>query len=205
MIYLKNQMTFLTILFIIVLGLIIFSGTLISNTAEKQEFTIIEQINHKLGKIEKRKYPKMTLFQISLADDTKQSMNSSFEILADYISKRNEKNEKIRMTTPVIKKMNEQNTWTLSFIAPKQYNIENLPKPLDEKISIVEEKEKTYIAITFSGNMNEDSKNKHLTNLLKYCKDNNLNVNKNPIILMYNPPWTLPLLKKNEILLEIIN
>ncbi len=36
------------------------------------------------------------------------------------------------------------------------------------------------------------------------CKENQIKINNNPMILFYNPPFTLPFMRKNEILFEIL-
>ncbi len=202
--YFSKQMAFFTILLLIIIGLIFFSGSIISKDTEKQEFKILKKIES-YG-IEIRQYPKMALIQTQCDTENNESKKVSFKLLANYIFGGNDQKMKIAMTAPVIQKINKDDEeCTMNFIVPKKYKIEDLPNPLSDKISIIEESEKVYISITFSGNNTESNRKKYKEILLQYCKDHSIKINENPLILSYNPPWTLPFLKKNDILFEILD
>lgn len=57
--------------------------------------------------------------------------NRSFGILAEYIFGHDDQNERIGMTAPVVTSRDK-----MSFIMPKQYNLENLPRHLNSQIRI---------------------------------------------------------------------
>ena len=200
----SKQMIFFIALLFIIIGLMLFSGSLITKNSEKQEFIILKKITINSGDIEIRQYPRMIFLQTLCNEGEKESKKLSFKILANYIFGGNKKQMKIAMTIPVIEKTNKDSEkCTMNFIVPKEYKLDDLPEPMTDKINIIEEQEKTYISITFSGNKTEKSTKKHLDILMQYCKDNHLQINEDPLILGYNPPWTVSFLKTNEILLEI--
>ena len=203
-----RKMMFFTILLIGLGGFLIFSESRFANNTQTQSFRIIQSKESDFGKIEIRQYPPMILIQTDLNEKNKDSRKEAFKTLANYIFGGNDKKMKIPMTSPVIyKKANDEN-WTMNFIIPDKYKREDLPNQMNfalSKLSIVEEPEKKYISIAFSGMDNEKSRMENLNHLLSYTKTHSIQVNENPLILIYNPPWTLPFLRKNEILLEIFN
>ena len=58
--------------------------------------------------------------------------------------------------------------------------------------------------IRFSGGTNDDTKMAaKRAELEAYVKANNLKTTGEPVMAFYDPPWTLPFFRRNEIMLEI--
>ena len=110
--------------------------------------------------------------------------------------------EKIAMTAPVTQTGNGDE-WKMQFMMPSQWTLETLPKPLDERVKFVEMPAKKFAVITFSGFWNEKTFKKQQQKLLDFITSNKLETIGQPIKAFYNPPWTLPFLRRNEILIEI--
>ena len=52
--------------------------------------------------------------------------------------------------------------------------------------------------------MNSDKNiNFHEIKLKKYLSENNIQAISSSIYAFYNPPWTLPFLRRNEIMIEV--
>ena len=66
--------------------------------------------------------------------------------LFQYISGKNEKNQKIAMTTPV-HMTNENNKSTMEFVLPSKYSLENIAAPNDKNIEVYNSKPGYYAAI----------------------------------------------------------
>jgi hypothetical protein len=62
---------------------------------------------------------------------------------------------------------------------------------------------KRVVVIRFSGFNTEKSISTHRESLLKYIADRHLSVFGQPTTAFYNPPWTLPFLRRNEIMVEL--
>ena len=61
-----------------------------------------------------------------------------------------------------------------------------------------------YIAIKFSGRASDSNFGKKQKILEEVIAKNQINIiSKNPIYAYYNSPWTLPFLKRNEVLYQI--
>ncbi|MDE4992711.1 heme-binding protein, partial [Francisella tularensis] len=58
---------------------------------------------------------------------------------------------KIHMTAPVIVKGDNNNEWTIAFVLPAQYTLENAPKSTNYKVKLVEKPETKIAVITFIG------------------------------------------------------
>ena len=152
----------------------------------------------------------------------KDSQSKAFRILAGYIFGDNEKASKISMTAPVV--MNPQKAesekiamtapvtqapkgegWEMSFTMPSKFkSIEDLPKPKDSRISFKVIESKSMAVISFSGFWSEE-KNQKMSEQLKawLTQQGEYEPTSEPKFAGYDPPWTLPFLRRNEMMIEI--
>lgn len=127
-----------------------------------------------------------------------------------------QKNEKIPMTTPVIQQQNQKipmttpvtqqgknNNWLVEFVMPKSYTLETLPKPNNPQVQLIEVPAYKAVVIRFSGMSSQTNLKKHLAELNDFVTNHKINVVGEPIYAFYNPPWTLPFLRRNEIMLKL--
>ena len=84
----------------------------------------------------------------------KGASSKGFRILAGYIFGKNQKEEKISMTSPV--SMSLEDSMTMMFMVPKNIRKEELPKPNESKIEFTEEPAKKMAAISFGGWANDE-------------------------------------------------
>ncbi|MGC8479421.1 MAG: SOUL family heme-binding protein [Candidatus Micrarchaeia archaeon] len=156
-------------------------------------------IKKRVGEAELRQYKNIILVT---ATKNKVDSYSVFGLLAGYIFGGNEKGEKIKMTAPVITS-NENNLFSMSFIMPRKYSMKALPKPLkNNKLKFEQFKVMKLLVLRFSGSVNDDKVLKQTEMLKKILKENNLKP-KRIFLMQYNPPWTLPFLRRNEIAAQI--
>ena len=95
------------------------------------------------------------------------------------------------------------NKWLVNFIMPKEYRLDSLPKPNNPKVNIIEIPTEKYAVIVFSGLVRESSYAEKVELLSNYLKRNNYTQQGAIKIARYNPPWTLPFLRKNELMVRI--
>ncbi len=86
---------------------------------------------------------------------------------------------------------------------PLEYDMKKLPHPDNPQVKLVALTEKKYIVIKFSGSSNETNLNNHLIELQHYVAKHQLQTTGSPVYAFYNPPWILPFLRRNEIMLEL--
>lgn len=184
---------------------------------EEPEFTILKQSEN----FELRRYNPQIVAQTWVSGDQKDAGNKGFKVLADYIFGNNTApngesskismtapvkmqpqtgaSEKIAMTAPVA--MQEQDgRWRVRFVMPSKYTMQTLPKPNNSAVSIIEVPAKTYGVIKFSGLTGADKVATKTAQLQDWMQ--NLNTVGTPEMARYNPPWTLPFMRRNEVMIE---
>ena len=168
------------------------------------------------GAIEVRQYDPLIIAQVQMSGEREEATGDGFRLLADYIFGNNIANQDIAMTAPVEQQQNtkiamtapvqQQSTgddWEVSFVMPSEYTMKTLPKPVNERVVLKEIPAKTFVAITFSGTNSDENVKAHEKILLEYVEANDLSVISTPKYAFYNPPWTLPPMRRNEVMIEI--
>jgi hypothetical protein len=112
------------------------------------------------------------------------------------------------MTTPVTAARAEEADaaagWKIRFYMPSKYSLDTLPEPKDKRILLKELPAETFAVIKFSGWSSQDSFTKHRDELEKELSDSSkFKAAGQPVNAFYNPPWTLPFLRRNEILIPV--
>jgi len=182
---------------------------------EEPEFISIE----KKDAFEIREYQSKLIAQVLVTGTFDNASNKGFRLLADFIFGNNKTNEgskkidmtapvithnaseKIEMTAPVISEETERG-WYISFNMPKQYTKETLPVPNNPEVKIIDVPKEKFAVITFSGLVREKKYAEMLNLLNEEMKKRNLEPKGPPILARYNPPWTLPFLRRNELMLR---
>jgi hypothetical protein len=148
--------------------------------------------------------------------------NSAFRKLFKYITGANEGAREIAMTAPVIMDkendsqsgaeiamtapvfMNENaDTPMMSFVMPKDFTLETTPKPTNPDVIVTEVKDYKVAAIKFSGTLRDSNVEKHTKLLQEWMAQNNYSATGQPVKAGYNGPLTLPIMRHNEVLIEI--
>ncbi|KAL5740055.1 hypothetical protein ACOSQ2_029235 [Xanthoceras sorbifolium] len=148
--------------------------------------------------------------------------SQSFNVLAEYLFGKNTKKEKMEMTTPVLtrkadgekmemttpvisKRLQDQEKWQMSFVMPAKYGAD-LPLPKDPSVRIKEVPSKVVAVIAFSGFVTDEEVKRQefkLRNALKDDKQFQVKKGASVEVAQYNPPFTLPFTRRNEIALEV--
>mgnify|MGYP001970847770 FL=1 len=138
-----------------------------------------------------------------LAIETETSnQNSNFRKLFNYISGSNEKNQEIKMTAPVTQ-IEKNGNMTMQFYLPSEFDESNVPNPSNSEVKILNMKGGYFAAITYSGRASDKNFLKHKEILENQLKEDNISILSPPIRATYNSPFTLPMLRRNEVMFEI--
>ena len=130
------------------------------------------------------------------------SQNSSFRKLFNYISGSNDNNQEIKMTTPVTQ-IEKNGNMTMQFYLPSEFNENNVPNPSNSEVKVLNMKGGYFAAITYSGRASDKNFIKHKEILENQLKKDNVSILSPPIRATYNSPFTLPMLRRNEVMFEI--
>ena len=168
------------------------------------------------GNIEIRAYPGVIVAEAEVAGERKQAINDGFRLIAGYIFGGNNPGQKISMTAPVTQQRGEKiamtapvtqqaqgDVWKVRFVMPEGYTLETLPKPNNERVKLIAVPSKRFAVIRFSGSQGDKNMKPHQEQLLAYVREQKLATTGEPILAFYNPPWTLPFFKRNEVMLEL--
>ncbi len=176
------------------------------------------------GNIEVREYQPSIVAEVEVSGERDQAIRDGFRQLAGYIFgnnttvvSSNETSEKIAMTTPVMQQENlkipmttpvmqvgNDNLWTVQFVMPKDYTLKTLPRPNNKNIKLHTISKRQAVAIRFSGRSSQANLDQHLATLKEYIAKNKLKTDLTPVYAFYNPPWTLPFLRRNEIIFQLL-
>lgn len=188
----------------IIIGIILLVGGAIQAYMYKSQKDI-EQYSYTLVKsykdFEVRDYKGGLFTSVQLPTNTyEKASNKGFSILAGYIFGSNEKNEKIAMTSPV--SMSLDDSITMMFMVPAKYSKDQLPKPNQGDIKIVELPAKKIAAIRFGGWANSEKIELYKNKLKAALAAEGISHNNKFSFLGYNPPFEL-FNRRNEVIVEL--
>ncbi|KUJ84191.1 heme-binding protein [Microbulbifer sp. ZGT114] len=200
----------------VLLGLLLSLCTGIAMAIEEPEYAVIEQSKP----FELRAYQPKIVAEVQVTGSMDEASGRGFKLLADYIfgnnTARTGGNEKIAMTAPVgmepesekismtapVSMEQSGGQWRVSFVMPSQYTMETLPRPNNQAVTLREIPETNYAVIRFSGLAGEDKIARKTAELIEWMDEKGLEPTGQPELARYNPPWTLPFLRRNEVMIK---
>jgi len=178
------------------LSIIFFSFLFSINTiiAEELNFDIV----HKNEIYEIRYYSEHLVAQTIDNNDS-----GSFRKLFDYISGANNSLEKIEMTTPVTQ-IKQDNIFFMHFHLPSKFNKKTAPIPSNLNVKIITIKEGYFAVLRFSGRSSDKNFKKNSKILYEKLVEDKILINGFMIKATYNPPFTLPSFRRNEVMFNVL-
>ena len=186
-------------------------GPIVSQV-EQAKYTVVASYND----IELRDYAPMIVAEAEVSGERAQAIHQGFRIIADYIFGNNAATQQVAMTAPVTQQPSKKiamtapvmqqasgPAWTVRFVMPASYTLETLPKPNTPAVTLKEVKGQRFAVIRFSGGSGEDNLKQHTHALLDFLGAKQLTPLSEPTYAFFNPPWTLPFLRRNEVMVEI--
>lgn len=186
-------------------------GPIVSNV-EQAKYEVIKSQDS----IEIRDYAPMIIAEVEVSGQRNEAINKGFRLVADYIFGNNKSNAKVSMTAPVVQEKSEKiamtapvsqqadgDNWKVHFVMPSSYTMENLPQPNNPLVKLKEIESSRFLIIRFSGIASEENLKENTEKLQKFIMDNNLKNQSLPTYAFFNPPWTLPFLRRNEVMIKI--
>lgn len=170
---------------------------------------------------EVRRYEPRLVAEVEVQGDAERATNAGFRILADFIFGNNTAQAEIAMTAPVEQTRSETiamtapvdrtassqapDTWVIAFTMPSKYTRETLPRPNDSRVQIREIPGKRYAVLRFNGAPREAVVAQRMADLIVAVDAAGLErTGATPTYARYDPPWTLGLLRRNEIFVELV-
>jgi hypothetical protein len=179
----------------------------------------IYQTQMQEGNFEIREYASYLVAEVFMeGEDFDEASGDGFRILADYIfgnnlshsasvqmaGKAEAASENIAMTAPVQMDQGEQpDQWRMAFSLPSKWNLETAPVPNDQRVNLREILPERMVVLQFSGRMGVRDLEEKEQELRQWATKQGITVVGSVRTARYDPPWTLPFLRKNEVQLKV--
>ena len=151
------------------------------------------------GEVEIRDYPALTVATTPMNDD---GMNGAFEKLFLFITGRNERSEKIQMTSPVLIDTAKDKK-TMSFIMPMKAVEEGVPKPAGDNVKLGKVEAARFGVLRFGGGRTAENEKSAVEKLKAWLDRQKIEGESISILAYYDPPWTPVFLRRNEVMIRI--
>ena len=149
------------------------------------------------GEVEIREYPTLSLATAKMGDADKKGANRSFGSLFGYISGQNEDSAKISMTTPVF-----MDGGQMSFVLPEGGAASGAPDPKGDEVSLTRFPGGRFAVLRFAGSRSAKAEAKAEQKLREWATANGVKLSGTAVFAYYDPPFTLPPLRRNEVLVK---
>lgn len=183
---------------------------------EEPEYTVIETFDD----FELRHYPPYLVAEVDAQGDFDEAGNDAFRILAGYIfgdnrsstkmsmtapveSRPADSSEKMAMTAPVTAVASGEGWTTYAFVMERKYTMDTLPVPNDRRVRIREMPERILAVRRYSGRWTEERYRQNVASLRAALTNAGVKIVGEPILARYNSPFSLPLLRRNEVMIEV--
>jgi hypothetical protein len=206
-------MTKFSRLFALAFALLLGNATMARAAIEEPAFKSVL----KEGAFEVRDYAPTIVAQVEVRGDFGAAGNRAFNPLADYIFGNNTQAGKIAMTAPVsqtkagakiamtapVSQAKTGDVWTVRFTMPSKYTMATLPRPVNPDVRLIEVPGQRMAVVQFTGFTGDNTLKEKETALRAFAAQKGLKLTGAPIYARYDPPWTVPFMRRNEVMIAI--
>jgi hypothetical protein len=176
----------------------------------------------RVGDLEVRRYAPVVVAETTLAGaDWDEALDSGFRRLADYISGQNAARARIELTAPVhttesamasgekitmtvpVAVAERAGGYAVTFMMPEGRTMASLPVPLDSRIQLRELPARRVAILRFAGTYTWEKVRAKIRELLAKVEQAGWRAAGEVQFGGYDPPWTLPFLRRNEVWVEL--
>src|SRR5690349_12828732 len=145
--------------------------------------------------------------------DEVSARSEGFRRLAGYIFGRNRDRIHIDMTAPVgqqiamtapVSSTSSSSGWVIRFYMPADFTMESLPVPDDDRVRLVPVPAESVAALRFNGVASATAVAERTAELREELQAYGFEAAGQPATWLYDPPWTLPFRRRNEIVVPIL-
>ncbi|MHA0285507.1 SOUL family heme-binding protein [Mycobacterium sp. C3-094] len=154
-------------------------------------------------RVEIRQYGSRIAAETTVTGEKQKALNAGFRRLAGYIFGGNHRDTEIAMTAPVSQTGNAEDGWTVRFFMPSKWSMETLPQPDDENVRLVTVPPQTVAVLSFTGDRSAGAVAARSEELRTTLRDNGVEPKGETTAWFYDPPWTLPFRRRNEVVVTI--
>jgi SOUL heme-binding protein len=167
---------------------------------------------------EVRVYAPHIVAEVHVSGTYDEALTQGFRQIADYIFGNNTARSAIAMTAPVgeqastsqaiamtvpVGESESNGEHVISFVMPSTYTLETIPLPNNKKVALRLVPAHAVAALRYSGSTSAAVVAKKKELLLSILKRDGVTATGIPQSAFYNPPWTPPFMRRNEVLVDI--
>lgn len=174
-------------------------------------------VERELDGVEIRRYGPRIAAETAVSAEEVSARNEGFRRLARYIFGANsakaqiamtapvtqQQSQKIAMTAPVATQLSPSGEWVVRFFMPSKYTLDTLPTPNDDRVDLVPVPGETVAVLRFNGPISPDAVAARARQLLDTLRRNDIEPAGEPLSWFYDPPWTVPFLRRNEVVVGV--
>jgi hypothetical protein len=182
-------------------------------TANEPQYKVLAED----GDIQIRQYGELIVAETVVEGTYGQTSGTAFSRLAGYIFGKNRAKQKIAMTAPVLQESVSEkiamtapviqekkgSAWVMAFVMPEGYTLETVPIPLDPAVKLRQVQGKKIGVIRYSGLHSENNLRNYAERLTMWLEKKGYRIVSGPRAASYDPPWTIPFLRRNEVHIDI--
>ena len=164
-----------------------------------------------------RRYAPMLVASVTVTGERSDATDEAFGQLASYIFASDREGEEIEMTTPVTQAVRgsdpmvtlagagtDAGRYTVRFTMPARWTRETLPAPANPNIVIEELPAREMAVVTFSGAATDEAVREQGEKLRGFMERQSLLPDGTLEYAYYDPPFTLPPARRNEVMMGVI-
>ena len=182
---------------------------------EQPRYAVLDRIG---DNIEIRQYgPRVAAETIVDTSKSDNARGDAFRLIAGYIFGANKTSEKVAMTSPVeisapgtkiamtapVEVNKSGSGLVMRFFMPSKYSIEQLPEPTDTRVKLTLMPPTTIAVLRFSGSTGDSAVSIRTAELVSALQSSKRKTAGPATAFFYNPPWTLPFLRTNEVVIPV--
>lgn len=184
-----------------------------AHAIEEPPWTLV----YREGAFEIRDYAPTVVAETEATGERGSAINQGFRRLARFIFGGNEPNRSIAMTAPVAQRQGGEriamtapvaqarsaDSWVVTFYMPPGSTLETMPRPLDGSVTLRQIPARRLAALRFTGLATQRNLDQHAEALRQRIAARGERATGPVTYAFYNPPWTLPWTRRNEVMLEL--
>lgn len=185
--------------------------------AEEASYTVLVDQD----RFQVREYDTLVVAETLVDTNFDEAGNIAFKRLFGYLSGANRAQTEIAMTAPVMALDEDSSSgaqismttpvtgeksaggWRFAFVLPATYSLEQAPAPTNPDVRLVQVPARKVAVVRYSGSWNETRYQSNVKLLQDWMLQNQFEAASLPRVAGYDPPWTLPFLRRNEVLIDI--
>jgi hypothetical protein len=182
---------------------------------EQPRYDVLERIG---DNVEIRQYgPRVAAETIVDTSKSDNARGDAFRLIAGYIFGANKTSEKVAMTSPVeisspgtkiamtspVEVNKSDGGLVMRFFMPSKSSIDQLPEPSDPRVKLTQIPSTTVAVLRFTGSTGDPAVTARTAELFSALHSTKWTVVGPATAFFYNPPWTIPFLRTNEVVIPV--